>query len=55
VGYRTQNNYDEDAHAARKRLPWRERFDWRLVAMTLVVVAAFVAGLMVRLGYWHEM
>jgi hypothetical protein len=33
------------------QLPWRKRYDWRLVAIIAVVLAAFAAGLLVRLKF----
>jgi hypothetical protein len=48
VGYRTQNNLDDAEREAWRKLPWRERYDWRLVAIIAVVLAAFAAGLAVR-------
>lgn len=44
MGYRSQNNLDAAERAARRQMPWRERFDWRLVVAVLLVVAAFAAG-----------
>ncbi len=29
MGYRTQNNLDEAEREAWRKLPWRERYDWR--------------------------
>jgi hypothetical protein len=51
MGYRSQNNYDDDEREARKSLPLRERFDWRLIIAGLLVLAAFAAGLMVRIKF----
>ncbi len=51
MGYRTQNNYDADEREAWRQLPWRERFDWRVVAAVLAVAAAFAAGLLVRVSH----
>jgi len=51
IGYRTQNNHDAAERAAWRQLHWRERFDWRLLAAGLIVVAAFVAGLVVWMVY----
>lgn len=48
MGYRSQNNYDAAEREAWKRLPWRARYDWRLIAAALIVVAALAAGMMVR-------
>ncbi len=49
MGYRSQNNRDAEEREAWKRLPWRLRYDWRLIVAGLVIVAAFAAGLVARL------
>ncbi len=50
MGYRSQNNYDDAERETWRKLPWRERYDWRLVLIVAVVLAAFATGLMVRIG-----
>jgi hypothetical protein len=49
MGYRSQNNLDAAERAAWRKLPCRDRYDWRLVAAALIIVAAFAAGLVVSL------
>ncbi len=51
MGYRSQDNRDAAEPEARKRLPLRDHYDRRLVAAGLVIVAAFAAGLVVRLKF----
>jgi hypothetical protein len=48
MGHRAQNNFDDAEREACKRLPFRDRWDWRLLGCGLVILAAFVAGLVVR-------
>ncbi len=48
MGYRSQNNLDAAEREALKRLPLRARYDWRLIAAGLLVIAVFTAGLLVR-------
>ena len=48
MGYRSQNNLDAAEREALKRLPLRERYDWRLIVAGLLVIAVFTAGLLVR-------
>lgn len=46
MGYRGQQNRDDDARAEWARLPLRERYDWHGIALTVVLVAAIVAALL---------
>jgi uncharacterized SAM-binding protein YcdF (DUF218 family) len=48
MGYRTQNNYDDAERRAWRQLRWHRRYDWRLVAIILIIASAFAAGLLVR-------
>lgn len=48
MGYRAQNNWDEDDRKTWRQLPWRDRYDWRLVANLAIVVASIVVGLLIR-------
>ena len=48
MGYRAQNNFDEAEREASKSLPFRDQWDWRLLGCGLAMLAAFVAGLVVR-------
>ena len=43
MGYRGQQNRDDYARAEWARLPLRERYDWRGMALTVAMIAAIVA------------
>ncbi len=51
MGYRSQNDYDAAERETWRKLPWHERYDWRLVAIAVVVLVAFAAGLVGRLKF----
>jgi hypothetical protein len=34
-----------------EKLPWRKRYDWRLVAIAVIIAAAFATGLVVRVHF----
>jgi hypothetical protein len=40
MGWRGQHNRDEDAREEWKRLPLRERYDWRGIALTVALIGA---------------
>jgi hypothetical protein len=40
MGYRGQQNRDDDARAEWAKLPLRDRYDWRGVALTVAILAA---------------
>lgn len=44
MGYRVWNNYMEDAEAAWRALPWRERYNWRRIGWTLAFLIYIVAA-----------
>ena len=46
-GCRSQDNLDNGDREARRKLPWRERYDWRLIAVVVLIALVFAAGLMV--------
>lgn len=46
MGYRAENNRDEDDRNAWRQLPWRDRYGWHQLAVALIIVAAFAVGLL---------
>jgi hypothetical protein len=39
MGWRGQNNRDEDAERQRRALPLRERYDWQVIGVMLLGLA----------------
>lgn len=51
MGYRSQNNLDAAERARWRKLPWRERFSWQVIAALLIIVAAFAVGWLLRVKF----
>jgi len=45
VGWRGQQNREDDARAEWAKLPLRERYDWRGLALTAALTAAILSTL----------
>jgi hypothetical protein len=43
MGWRAWDNYESEARARWRTLPWRERFSWR-TAVVFAVIVAFAAA-----------
>jgi hypothetical protein len=40
MGWRTQDAYDRGAEKRWRALPWRQRYDWRAIALFVLWLAA---------------
>ena len=40
MGWRTQDAYDRGAEKLWRALPWRQRYDWRAIALFVLWLAA---------------
>jgi polyferredoxin len=42
MGWRTQDACDRDAEKRRRALPWRQRYDWPMLALFVLWLAVVV-------------